>query len=205
MIGAYYTAVSAMMAEQQIIGNLNTIGYKQDILPETEFERILFNALVPCSALGKISEATGPVGRIGTGVELLPTDLDLTTSPLVPTDRPLDLALPNSGFFRVLDSTGQPSYTRAGTFLRDSNGTLVTPQGEILTDIDGDPITLGPGSVVIRADGSIYLNDQLVSSIAIMNPSTEKPSAKLASCTSCPTTPKRSPSSSPALACSRAS
>lgn len=88
MIGGYYTAVSAMaamMAEQQIIGNnlanLNTIGYKQDIPQETEFERILFNALVPRSALGKMSEATGPVGRIGTGVELLPTDLDLTTGP----------------------------------------------------------------------------------------------------------------------------
>ncbi len=176
MIGGYYTAVSAMaamMAEQQIIANnlanLNTIGYKQDIPQENEFERILFNALVPRSALGKMSEATGPVGRIGTGVELLPTDLDLTTGPLVPTHRPLDLALPNSGFFRVLDSTGPPIYTRAGTFLRDSNGTLVTPQGEILTDIDGDPITLGPGAVVTRADGSIYLNDQLVSSIAIMD------------------------------------
>ena len=144
--------MATMMAEQQIIGNnlanLNTIGYKQDIPQETEFERILFNALVPRSALGKMSEATGP---------------------LVPTHRPLDLALPNSGFFRVLDSTGQPIYTRAGTFLRDSNGTLVTPQGEILTGIDGDPITLGPGAVVTRADGSIYLNDQLVSSIAIMD------------------------------------
>ena len=139
--------MAAMMAEQQIIGNnlanLNTIGYKQDIPQETEFERILFNALVPRSALGKMSEATGPVDRIDTGVELLPTDLDLTT--------------------------GQPIYTRAGTFLRDSNGTLVTPQGESHTGIDGDPITLGPGAVVTRADGSIYLNDQLVSSIAIMD------------------------------------
>jgi len=57
--------MAAMMAEQQIIGNnlanLNTIGYKQDIPQETEFERILFNALVPRSALGKMSEATGPL------------------------------------------------------------------------------------------------------------------------------------------------
>jgi len=174
MIGGYYTAVSAMaamMAEQQIIGNnlanLNTIGYKQDIAQGTEFERIFFNALRPRSALGNISESTGPAGRIGTGIELLPSALDLTTGPLVTTDRPLDLALPNNGFFRVLDATGQPVYIRSGTFMRDVNGAIVTPQGEFLTDIDGDPITLGPGVVVIRTDGSIFLDEQFVARIAI--------------------------------------
>ncbi len=176
MIGGYYTAVSAMaamMAEQQIIGNnianLNTVGYKQDIPQETEFERILFNALGPRSALGNIAQASGPIGRLGTGLELLPTALDLTTGPLVATNRPLDLALPNNGFFRVLDASAQPIYIRAGTFLRDSNGTIVTPQGEILTDTNGDPITLGPGTVVIRTDGSIFLDEQPVARIAIMD------------------------------------
>lgn len=175
MIGEYYIAVSAMaamMAEQQIIGNnlanLNTVGYKQDIPQATEFERILFNALGPRSALGEVSATTGPVGRLGTGIELLPAALDLTTGPLVTTDRPLDLALPNNGFFRLLDAAGEFIYTRTGTFLRNSNGAIVTPQGEILTDVNGDPITLGAGPIQIRDDGNVYLNDQLVAQIAIV-------------------------------------
>ena len=176
MIEGYYAAVSAMsamMAEQQIIGNnianLNTVGYKQDIPQETEFERILFNALGPRSAMGNVSESTGSVGRLGAGIELLPTALDLTTGPLVTTDRPLDLALPNNGFFRVLDTTGESIYIRAGTFIRDTNGTVVTPQGEKLTDINGDPITLAPGDVRVHTDGSVYLNDQFVAQVSVFD------------------------------------
>ena len=123
MIGGYYTAVSAMaamMAEQQIIGNnlanLNTIGYKQDIPQETEFERILFNALVPRSALGKMSEATGPVGRIGTGVELLPTDLDLTTGPLIPTHALSTLLFPTANSSGCSTPPASPSTPEPAPF-----------------------------------------------------------------------------------------
>jgi flagellar basal-body rod protein FlgF len=176
MIEGYYAAVSAMsamMAEQQIIGNnianLNTIGYKQDIAQETEFERILFRAVGTRTTIGQAEESGNAIARLGTGIELLPTALDLTTGPLVTTDRPLDLALPNSGFFRVLDAAGEATYVRAGTFMRDTNGTVVTPEGEALTDIEGEPILLGPGAVVISDDGSIRLDEQFVAQIAIVD------------------------------------
>lgn len=176
MIQGYYAAVSAMsamMIKQQIIGNnianLNTVGYKQDIAQATDFDRVLFKALGARSALGNITESSGIVGQMGTGIEILPTTLDLTTGPLVPTDRPLDLALPNGGFFRVIDVDGDPTYVRAGTFLRDGNGTVVTPQGEILTDTNGDPIALGSGAIIVRNDGGVFLDEELVAQIAVFD------------------------------------
>lgn len=45
------------------------------------------------------------------------------------TGRPLDLAIQGHGFFQIALPDGRTGYTRDGTFLRASNGALVTADG----------------------------------------------------------------------------
>ncbi len=56
----------------------------------------------------------------------------LGSGPLVPTDRPLDLAIDGGGFFVLNDGQGGRVYTRAGNFLLDAQGRLVDSMGRTL-------------------------------------------------------------------------
>jgi len=174
VIEGYYTAASAMaamLAEQQIIGNnlanLNTVGYKQDVPRSSQFEEVLLLALRRDPPIGAVQARHDTVGTLGTGVELLPVVLDLTPGPIRETGRALDLAIPDVGFFRLLGADGQDRFARAGAFDRDVDGTVVNRQGEKLLDVNGQPIVLGEGTISILSDGSIFLDGNLVTQIAL--------------------------------------
>jgi flagellar basal-body rod protein FlgG len=46
------------------------------------------------------------------------------------TDNPLDLAIQGAGFFQVSQPDGTIAYTRAGSFHKNSQGTIVTADGD---------------------------------------------------------------------------
>jgi len=69
------------------------------------------------------------------------------------TGNPLDLAIQGQGFFQVQMPDGQVAYTRAGTFHLDSQGNVVTADGNPL-----EPAITLPAdalSVTIGADGTV--------------------------------------------------
>ena len=71
--------------------------------------------------------------------------------PLTPTNRALDWAVVGDGMFRVLLEDGSPAYSRAGNFLLDSDGAIVTSDGLRLDP----PIVLPEGwsSLEVTSDG----------------------------------------------------
>jgi flagellar basal-body rod protein FlgF len=85
---------------------------------------------------------------------------DFSAGSLMTTDRDLDVALPNDGFFAVLDREGKEAYTRSGSFSVDAAGFLRTPGGEAVLG-NGGPINLPPyESVEIGNDGTITIRGQ---------------------------------------------
>lgn len=165
--------MAAMLAEQQIIGNnlanLNTIGYKQDIPQSDQFEEVLLFTLRRGRGLGAVESASALAGKIGTGLELLPVALDLTPGALAQTKRPLDFALAGDGFFRLRQADGAETYSRTGTFDLDVNGTLVNRLGEAVLDLNGQPITLPAGDVIVRTDGAVLVAGQQVAQLAVVD------------------------------------
>lgn len=98
------------------IANVNTVGYKQS---EALFETLVVNST------STVSYQTGGV-RAESRMNVDEQGLLLSTS------TPTDIAISGQGFFTVnanIDGSGQPLYTRAGSFRQDSLGNFVNAAG----------------------------------------------------------------------------
>lgn len=93
--------------------------------------------------------------------------VDLADGPLVPTGRPLDLALRGRGFFSV-EREGRVLLSRAGDFRVDAQGQLVTPAGDRVLGEAG-PIVLSGDSVQIGADGSLRDGERAIDRLRIVD------------------------------------
>jgi len=140
-----YIALSRQIALQRAlqvvahnVANLGTAGFKaQTVLFETVLER------------------AGEPGTLAF-VQDVATVQDPSPGPIQPTGAPLDLAIEGPGYFVVQTPAGE-RYTRAGRFLRNAEGELVTPEGHPVLDEGGRPILLpaNEGTPTIAADGTI--------------------------------------------------
>ena len=80
---------------------------------------------------------------------------DLTPGPLMPTGRPLDVAVKGKGWIAVRGADGSEAYTRDGGLQVSANGLLQTRSGLTVLG-DGGPITVPPNSTVtIGGDGTV--------------------------------------------------
>lgn len=120
------------------------------------------------SATGYIAIPAGL--SIGAGAQVIATQRINSQGQVVRTDNPLDLAIKGLGYFRVSTSTAPSpnnfAYTRAGTFMRDNAGNIVTANGHYLLD-DADNLINVPAdadSIVVAEDGTVtyYQGDPLV-------------------------------------------
>ncbi len=90
------------------------------------------------------------------------------------THRNLDFALQSGGFFTVRDlDSGASFYTRAGNFILDGEGRLVTADGrcEVLTR-DGRGITLDPRAAAdlrLTAEGALFQGDVEAGRLAVVD------------------------------------
>ena len=157
MLRSMYSGISGMKVNQtklDVIGNnianLGTTGFKsstvkfQDMLSQN-----MADATAPTANQGGINSQ-----QVGLGVQLASIDTVMTQGMLQPTGRNLDLALDGGGFFMVSkgpevfggddlqvshkpgahtlssnDSGSEMMYTRAGTFILDQAGNLLTSDG----------------------------------------------------------------------------
>lgn len=129
------------------IANSNTIGYKSG--------RSVFSDLLSSSI-----SASGGTSQIGRGSGMSTVDNIFTQGTFENTAKNTDLAIEGEGFFIVREpGTTSDSYTRAGAFRWDSEGYLVSPEGNRvmgyalneqgnlsgdLTEIKVDTTTLSP-------------------------------------------------------------
>ncbi len=160
MIRALYTAASGMNAQQLNLDNIannlanaSTSGFQQRRM---NFSDLLYQSDVMPGAAATQQTTVASGMQIGLGVRAGSTSILQTQGNLQATGNPLDVAIEGAGFFQVLLPSGQTGYTRAGSFQLDSQGNVVTP--------DGNPLQPGitiPGNataVTIGSDGTVTAN-----------------------------------------------
>ena len=155
---ALSTAATGMMAMElnvQVISNnlanMTTTGYKRQ---RAEFQDLLYDHV---SRVGTQTSQQGnmlPVGiDLGSGVKPVGTVRLMTQGTLTQTGNDLDVAIRGDGFFKVQLPDGTFAYTRDGSFNMDSQGRIVTAQGNVLQPT----ITIPPNSsgLTINAQGQV--------------------------------------------------
>ncbi len=151
MMRSLFSGVSGLKTHQtamDVIGNnianVNTTAFKAG--------RVTFKDLVSQT----ISEATAPNGnlggrnsmQVGLGVALSAITTDITEGSAQNTEMPLDFRIVGEGYFVILNPDGKSySYTRNGNFAVDSQGYLVTQQGNyVLGKWNNQSGAIGTGS-----------------------------------------------------------
>ena len=146
MIEGLYTAASGMAAHQvklevlaNNLANADTVGFKADLV----------TIVLSDTAANNLSGAAPGAG----GVIPVARGLDPSPGILKSTGNPLDLAIVGAGLFGVETPQGV-RYTRAGSFTRDANGFLVTPQGYRVLG-SGGPVRLPEEGLRVDARGQL--------------------------------------------------
>jgi len=132
------------------LANAATIGFKRD---DAQFEDLLYQIRRQPGAAAT-QDAQVPSGlQLGTGVKVVGTTKQFTQGSLEVTEKPLDLAINGHGFFQILQSDGSTAYTRNGQFQLNSDGQIVTPDGQQLQP--SITIPQNATSITVGKDGTI--------------------------------------------------
>ena len=133
---ALFTGASGMAAQQtnidviaNNIANVNTTGFKRQ---RVNFQDLFYDIV---ESPGSTSPGQGvtPAGvEIGNGVIISSTPRNFSAGSVENTGVDTNMAIEGDGFFEVLLPDGTSAYTRAGDFLPDRDGNLVTPDGYLL-------------------------------------------------------------------------
>jgi flagellar hook protein FlgE len=176
MMRSMYSAISGLRTHQTMLdvtsanlANVNTVGYKSS---RTTFKDQLEQTLYGGSAQGPNTGGTNSA-QVGLGVQLGSIDAVMGEGSMQSTGNPLDVAIQGEGWFRV--GRGDPSttpatmptemnYTRAGNFVRNDQGYLVTPEGYYVMGRDTSTtpasdafiqIPAGATGAAVGTDGSV--------------------------------------------------
>lgn len=165
MLKSLYSGVSGMKSFQtkmdviaNNIANTNTTAFKSG---RTRFQDMISQTTL--NASGPTTGGSGGINpqQIGLGVRVGAIDTMMGGGQLQPTNRDLDFAIENDGFFAVssdIDIAGETAeditvgtkhYTRDGAFFRDYEGNLVNSNGErVLGYVLSDYNMEDPASIV---------------------------------------------------------
>lgn len=156
MFTSFSTALSALNADMTAIdvvgnnlANLNTPGFKTSV--------VAFRDLVTESLGAGLGET-----QVGFGTGQPMTIREFTQGAVQTTSGVLDAAIQGDGFFVVQDNQGNTLYTRAGQFVNDKAGNLLTDTGDRVqgwTTVDpltGQVNTNGPIGNIVVPVGSLH-------------------------------------------------
>ena len=153
-LSALFGALSNEMRMSTIANNLanvNTTAYKKDTMAFHDVFTRFAHDYVCTTKTYLRGKDMFPEPKIMAKTRLADQAVDFTQGSLKKTGNQLDIALSGEGFFRVEAPDGN-LYTRAGAFLVDATGTLVTQQGNTVL-VDGGPLVLPPGAKMSVDDG----------------------------------------------------
>ena len=161
MIRSLYTAASGLVTGLRMqatvaenLANATTTGYKGERAAAREFAGVLArsvgNAPVPVPL-----QLQTTLGRLGTGAFVNGRRVTLETGTPRSTGQPLDAMIQGEGFFTVRTADGL-RYTRDGHFQRSQNDQIVTADGALVLDTNGQPMTLDTDDVRIDHAGQIF-------------------------------------------------
>lgn len=167
MLRSLWTAKTGLDAQQTSLdtisnnlANVSTTAYKR-VRPI--FEDLLYQNL-RSPGLNEDSGSFVPAGlQAGNGSRVAATQRINSAGSLVQSQNPLDMAINGNGFFAVSTPNGV-AYTRAGNFMRNDKGQIVTSAGHVLIGQDsigapspsaGIQIDSTATAVVIGTDGTV--------------------------------------------------
>lgn len=184
MLKNIYAPLSNLKAQEKLIdilannlANVNTTAFKGDEvsfsaiesdpwpsyhkpLPDTPFDRKRLN-LFPFKGNEMGYHGIAHVYR------------DSSSGPLLLTNRSLDVAIQGKGYLTVQDDQGREGLTRAGHFVLDQNGLLLTPEGYRVQGESGLIQLQGEENLQITEKGEIWQGDQFLDRFVFFQPDEE--------------------------------
>jgi flagellar hook protein FlgE len=134
MLRSLFSGISGLRAHQQMmdvtgnnIANVNTTGYKSS---QVVFQDTLSQMVNAAGAPQNLAGGTNPA-QVGLGVRTASVNANFGQGAAETTGKSSDMMIQGDGFF-VVKSGGEALYTRAGSFTFDANGSLTTPNGQIV-------------------------------------------------------------------------
>jgi flagellar basal-body rod protein FlgG len=110
------------------LANSATTGFHQR---QVQFEDMIYqNLITPGSAETQQTLSAGL--QVGLGTKSAASEVIMTQGDFNQTNGQFDLAIQGAGFFQISRPDGTIAYTRAGNFHPNSQGTLVTTDGDIV-------------------------------------------------------------------------
>jgi flagellar basal-body rod protein FlgG len=159
MIRALYTSATGMTAQQlnmdviaNNLANVNTTGFKRS---RADFQDLMYqNSRAAGTAATQGAQV--PTGiQVGLGTRAASIERIQSQGDIRVTGNPLDLDIEGDGYFQVQLSDGQTGYTRDGTFKLDSQGRLVSSDGNaVVPEITVPPEAVG--RVTVSQDGTVF-------------------------------------------------
>ncbi|MEX6634698.1 flagellar basal-body rod protein FlgG [Hyphococcus lacteus] len=134
------------------IANMSTTAYSAR---RAEFADLHYQQI---RAPGAISSSTGLVApsgiEMGLGVRTSAVSVNVEQGSLRQTGSDLDLAIEGRGYFEITLPSGDPAYTRDGTFKRTGEGLVVNSEGYPLAG--SITVPEDARSLTVNTDGEIY-------------------------------------------------
>ncbi|MGC2855658.1 flagellar basal-body rod protein FlgF [Novispirillum sp. DQ9] len=139
------------------MANMNTPGYRSQ---EPVFTSYLQRSPGDDSAFRERLNFVTDFGRVH----------DFSPGAVKPTGNAMDLALDGEGFF-VVGSTDGPKYTRAGHFMLDKEGQLVTKDGMPLLNENDEPFFIAPNEsqFTVAPDGTVATENGPIGKIKVVD------------------------------------
>jgi flagellar basal-body rod protein FlgG len=163
------TGMSAMETKLDVIANnlanIETTAFKRG---RPNFEDLFYRHEMFPGAEDSSGQYTPTGISIGLGSKVSSIQTEMHQGAFEQTGRDLDVAIEGRGFFKVLDPSGDPVYTRAGNFSINAEGSMVlgsAETGRLLDpsiDIppDATDISISPEGVVsVRQPGNVNLTN----------------------------------------------
>lgn len=159
MLRSLWIAKTGMESQQTNIdvishnlANVSTNGFKRS---RPVFEDLIYQTIRQAGAQAS-QQTQVPSGlQIGTGARPVATERIFLQGNLQQTGNSFDLAIQGNGFFQVQLPDGTLAYTRDGAFQVNSEGTVVTANGDVLQPqitVPADAL-----SVTVAKDGTVTI------------------------------------------------
>ena len=181
MVRGLYTAWTGMINEQKRLdvisnnmANADTTGYKKQGVTSQSFDDELTIRINDNNMSSSINKK---IGYMNLGVKIGETYHDFSQGSLRETGNTYDLALSGEGFFTIQTTNKQgvtsTKYTRDGSFTVNTEGYLVTKDGDYVLDTNGERIQI-PGAqtavnVAIDKLGNITVDGTQVAQLGIVS------------------------------------
>ncbi|MBR6382019.1 MAG: flagellar hook-basal body protein [Lachnospiraceae bacterium] len=178
MVKGLYTAYTGMLNEQHRMdvlsnnmANVTTVGYKKEGTTSQSFDEVLDLKIKDSTVGYRLAQREGYNSR---GVKIGENYVDWSQGSFRITDNTFDLALSDRGFFAVefTNKAGETStmYTRAGEFELNTQGYLVTHEGDYVLDENNRRIQIDTlADTTIDREGNIFQNDRLLTKIRVVD------------------------------------